>query len=69
MTIELRGGLFVLDSALRLAIDLEARGHVLTAKDGALHVTNQSRLTAEDKAAIKAQRLHLMAITAYEVPT
>lgn len=66
--IELRGGLLVQESALALALDLEARGHALTAKDGVLYAANGTALTAEDRAAIKRQRLQLLAIASYEAP-
>jgi hypothetical protein len=63
--LELRGGLFVREDAILLALDLEARGHVLSTKDGALLVTDGARLTAEDVAQIRALKKHLMAIAAY----
>lgn len=62
---ELRNGLRIADTAIRLAVALEARGHVLSVKAGALHVSNGSALTAADRAAITAQRWHLMAIATY----
>lgn len=65
---ELRGGMFVGTEAILLAIDLEARGHVLTSKDGALLVTDGSRLTAEDRAGITRLKRHLLAVAAYEAP-
>lgn len=65
---ELRGGLFVHEDALKLAWRLEAAGHVLTAKDSALLVSNGSSLSAEDRAAIRAHKSHLLAIIAYEAP-
>lgn len=66
---ELHGGLFVADEAIRLACNLEARGFALTAKDGALLVSNGSALTATDRAGIVRLKRHLLAIAAYEVPT
>ncbi len=42
----LRGGLVVRTDALRLAVALEAKGHQLTAKDGALRVSHGAALTA-----------------------
>jgi hypothetical protein len=66
--IELRGGLLVREDAVRLALDLEARGHLLTTRDGTLRVTNGATLTAADTAAIKDTKRHLMEIAAYEAP-
>lgn len=66
--VTLLGGLVVSADALELALLLESRGHVLTAKDGALHVTNGRALSAEDRAAITQHKRHLLAIAAYEVP-
>lgn len=65
---ELRGGAIVHDDAIRLAVDLEACGHVMTEKDGKLVVSNGSTLTAADRAAITRWRWHLLAIAGYEVP-
>jgi hypothetical protein len=64
----LRGGLLVTERAVRLALALEDRGHSLTAKDGTLLVGNGSALTAEDRAAIQADKFHLLAIAGYEPP-
>lgn len=66
--IELIGGLTVSRAALELALSLESRGHVMTAKDGDLRVSNGSALTVEDRAAIRAQRWHLLAIAGYVAP-
>lgn len=66
--LELRGGLLVREDAVLLAIDLEARGHVLSVKDGALLVTNGGALTATDRAQITATKKHLMAIATYQAP-
>lgn len=66
--VTLRGGLIVQNAAISLSLDLERRGHVLTAKDGILHVSDGAHLTAEDRAQIPAQRLHLIAIAAYVPP-
>lgn len=66
--VELRAGPIVTADALRLALDLESKGHALTAKDGALHVTNGKALTAEDRAAIVQWKRHLLAIASYEAP-
>lgn len=67
-TVTLAGNLTVARAALDLALALECRGHVLTAKDGDLRVTNGGKLTAEDRAAIRAQRWHLLALAAYVAP-
>lgn len=68
MTIELKGGLLITDRVLTLALDLETRGHALTAKDGTLFVSNGSALTTEDRKAIQVDRFHLLAIAGYEPP-
>lgn len=65
---ELKGGPIVADAAISLACDLEARGHVLAVKDGALLVSRGSALTAADRAAIARLKRHLMAIATYKVP-
>lgn len=62
---ELKGGLFVDSAAIILAIDLESRGHVLTARDGALLVTEGSRLSVTDRTEIQRLKRHLLAIAAY----
>lgn len=67
--VELRGGLHVSVEAVALALDLERRQHVLSVTaDGKLNVSHGSQLTAEDRAAITAQRLHLMAVATYQAP-
>ena len=63
--IQLLDGPIVRDEAVALACELEARGHALSVKDDRLVVTDGSTLTAADRAAIQAERLHLMAICAY----
>lgn len=60
--VELKGGLLITARALTLALDLETRGHALTAKDGTLFVSNGSALTTEDRRQIQADRFHLLAI-------
>jgi hypothetical protein len=65
VTLQLRDGPIVRDTAVALAISLEARNHALTAHDDKLTVSEGSRLTAEDRAAIARERLHLLAICAY----
>lgn len=67
--LELRGGLLVREDAVVLALALEAHGHALSVKDGALLVSNGSTLTAEERASIVALKRHLMAIAAYVAPT
>lgn len=62
------GGLIVSADAARLALALEAHGHALSVKDGALLVSNGSTLTVEERASIVALKRHLMAIAAYEAP-
>lgn len=64
-TVTLIGNLSVSRAALELAWSLEARGHVMSAKDGNLHVTNGTALTVDDRAAIRAQRLQLLGILGY----
>jgi len=58
----MRSGVIVREDAMRLALDLDARGHSLTARDGKLVVGNGSLLTAADLAQIKSLRWHLLAI-------
>ena len=65
MLTELRGGLTVRTEAIALIIALEARHHRLTATDGVLTVTNGSALTASDRAAIRAEKAHLLALASY----
>lgn len=52
-------------SAINLALGLEALGHTLGVSDGKLVVSDGSKLTTEDRAAIKQWRLHLMALVVY----
>ncbi len=66
---ELRGGLFVHDDAIRLAVDLEARGHRLTVDRHLLVVSDGTKLTKTDLAAIQRLKNHLLAIAGYEVTT
>jgi hypothetical protein len=65
---ELRGGLIVHDDAIRLAIDLENRGHVCAVRDGVLTVTNGTKLKTVDVEQIKRLKFHLLAIAAYVPP-
>ncbi len=66
--VEFRGGLVVREDAVALYLSLDARGHVLTAKDEALMVSNGSALTAEDRAQITALKSHLIALAHYRAP-
>ena len=68
MTIELKGGLLITERARTLALDLEMKGHTLTAKDGTLLVGNGSTLTAEERRQIQQDRFHLLAIAGYTPP-
>ena len=68
MLTELRGGLIVRTDAIILALAIEESGHALTAKDGALLVTNGSTLSAEQRAQIHGVKRHLMAIAGYDAP-
>jgi len=69
LIVELKGGLFVHRDAVLLALDLERGGHALTARDGALLVTNGSTLSAEQRASIGRLKRHLLAIASYEAPS
>jgi hypothetical protein len=66
--VELKGGLFVDEQAIALAIALEGAGHVLSVQDGKLLVTNGSALSAAQRQQITAWKRHLCAIAAYEPP-
>lgn len=57
-------------SATTFAIDLRARGHLLLTRDGRFFVSESSRLTAEDREAIKLHRDALIAMATpwVEVP-
>jgi len=68
MVVMLRGGLHVTESAIALALQLEQRGHVIQAKDGKLVISDGSKLSEQDRAGIVRERLHLLAIAAYEPP-
>ena len=67
-TVELRDGVIVLVEAIALALSLEARGHALASRDGALLVSNGSQLTADDRAAIHRLKRHLLHIAGYDGP-
>jgi hypothetical protein len=58
-------GMHFHDEAVVLALRLEQVGHMLTASNGQLTVTNRTQLTAEDIAAIKQHRLMLLGIAGY----
>ncbi len=64
----LAGGLIVRTDALLLTLALESAGHMLTTKDGALHVSNGSTLTAAERASITALKAHLIACALYQAP-
>jgi hypothetical protein len=66
--LELKGGLIVREDAFQLYMALEDRGHHLRVQDGKLIVTNGRELKPADTAAIKAMRLHLIALAGYVVP-
>src|SRR5882762_6482606 len=61
----LRSGLTLPDAAILLAISLEQRQHRLSAKDGALLVSDGSRLTVDDRAQIRTWKSQLLAIVGY----
>jgi len=61
----LRSGLMLPDAAILLAIDLEKRNHRLSTKEGALLVSDGSRLTADDRAQIRQWKSQLLAIVGY----
>ncbi len=65
---ELKGGLIVRTDALLLTLALESAGHVLTTKDGALHVSNGSTLTAAERERITSLKPHLIACALYQAP-
>ncbi len=66
--IELKNGPIVRADSVRLYLDLEARGHVLTVQDNALRVSNGSALTAEDRAQITALKPFLIVLVTYTPP-
>jgi hypothetical protein len=59
-------GMHFHDESVVLALRLEQVGHMLTATNGQLTVTNRAKLTAEDIAAIKRHRGQLLGIVGYE---
>lgn len=56
----------MLREAVNFALDLASAGHYLTARDGALLVTNGSALTPEQRLQIQRLKRHLLAIAAYD---
>jgi len=67
--VTLNGGLTLTVDAVKLAIDMEARGiPLVTDQDHQFIVPNDARLTAADHAAIQRWRLHLSAIVDYRAP-
>lgn len=66
--VELRGGLIVRESAIALGCALEAKGHALRVEAGVLKVTQGSRLSPEDRAALAREKAHLIALCGYTVP-
>ena len=65
---ELRGGTIIRTDALLLTLALEAAGHALSTKDGALMVSNGSTLTAAERAQITSLKPHLIACALYRAP-
>lgn len=63
--LQLRDGPIVRQDAVDLALRLEAAGHGLSVANGVLTVTNGSKLSAEDRAAISALRLALVGLIGY----
>src|ERR1700732_1627525 len=67
--VTLKGGLTIPVPALRLALDLEARGIPLaTDADHRFVVPKDERLTADDLVNIQRWRAHLCAIVDYRAP-
>ena len=76
--VELRGGLTIPLEALRLALELEARGWTLTLKGEKLALRwgspeaaegpREDALTEAEQGAIRRWRTHLLAIVAYHNP-
>jgi hypothetical protein len=58
----MKNGTIIDDAAIALALALEARGHVMTATDGELRVSNGAALTAADRELIRRYRFHLLEI-------
>lgn len=64
--VTLKAGLTLPLAAVRLALDLELRGLILTAESGDVLVDGPvERLTDEDRALIRRYKPHLLAIVDY----
>lgn len=68
MLIELRGGIIVREEAIALGCALEAKGHALRVEGGTLKVTQGSRLSPADRAALAREKAHLIALCGYTAP-
>ena len=66
--IELRGGLVVRSEAIALGCALEAKGHALRVEGGTLKVTQGSRLSKDELAALAREKAHLIALCSYTAP-
>ncbi len=66
--IQLRAGPIMREDSILLALRLEELGHRIGTADGKLTVSNGAALTPDLRAQIKAHRLFLMALAAYEPP-
>ena len=64
--ITLRGGVVVSLRALRLGWQLEARGIVLSAREGRLCIAPEDGLTAVDRDRIERHRNELLTLAAYD---
>lgn len=63
--LQFRDGPLISQDAVLLALDLEARGHTMAARDGKLIVSDGSKLTTADREAIGQARRHLLAFVSY----
>lgn len=66
--VTLKDGPTVPAAPLRLLIDLESRGFVLSVDDDTLVVQPHDKLTAEDRASIRRWKWHLLMLLAYAPP-
>lgn len=70
--IQLRDGPLLREDAVLLALELEAAGHTMTIRNGALEVSRWSatkeELTQLQRHQIRQCRKHIMALLAYEPP-
>ena len=64
--ITLRGGVVVSLRALRLGWQLEARGHILSVRDGQLHLAPDNGLTALDRDRIERHHDDLLTLAGYD---